>query len=152
KDVAAQLADAFELSMYKLTLLGNHLPSTAEGLTPQQLKLLTILAFADSPLAMATAAARVGVTPGTLTEGVKRLVKIGYVERRRSTDDDRVVELSLSEQGVEIIADIRAHRVAFFRDVCKQLNATECHNLISSHQLIAETYTRIVQAKIGGAQ
>jgi DNA-binding MarR family transcriptional regulator len=151
KDFAEQLATAFEISMYRLTLLGSHLPKTADGLTPQQLKLLSILSFAGGPLTMATAATRVGVAPGTLTDGVKRLVTSGLVLRQRAESDDRVVELSLSPSGARVMDDIRRHRVEFFREACSDLDAGTCRALIESHQTIADTYSRIIQNKMGGA-
>lgn len=40
-----------------------------------------------------------GVTVGTLTTAINRLVKKGYVERIRSDDDRRVVKLSLTKKG-----------------------------------------------------
>ena len=151
KDFAEQLAAVFEVSMYKLTLLGSHLPKTADGLTPQQLRLLSILSFAGGPLTMATAAARVGVAPGTLTEGVKRLVKGGLIDRRRAESDDRIVELSLTPAGQQVMDDIRRHRVEFFREVCAQLDPDARRALIESHQTIADTYSRIIDNKLGGA-
>lgn len=40
-----------------------------------------------------------GVTTGTLTVQVDRLVRKGYVERRRRPEDRRVVELTLTREG-----------------------------------------------------
>jgi DNA-binding MarR family transcriptional regulator len=99
---------------------------------------------------MAQAAGRVGVTPGTLTEGVKRLTKSGFVTRQRATGDDRVVELSLSAKGTRLFADIRQSREEFFRALCRDLDEGACRDLIESHRLIARTYARIVQQKQGG--
>lgn len=40
-----------------------------------------------------------GVTTGTLTVQVERLVRKGYVKRQRRAEDRRVVELSLTREG-----------------------------------------------------
>lgn len=40
-----------------------------------------------------------GITVGTLTVSVDRLVKKGFVERRRDEDDRRVVRISLTRDG-----------------------------------------------------
>lgn len=40
-----------------------------------------------------------GITVGTLTTAINRLVKKNYVERIRSEDDRRVVKLSLTKKG-----------------------------------------------------
>lgn len=41
------------------------------------------------------------VTSGTLTTAVDNLIKKGYVERRRSVEDRRVVKIKLTEKGME---------------------------------------------------
>ena len=48
---------------------------------------------------MSAVAKSLSVTVGTLTIAMNHLVKKGYVERRRSEEDRRVVLVSLSEKG-----------------------------------------------------
>ena len=50
---------------------------------------------------MTTVAKLLSVTTGTLTISMNSLVKKGYVIRCRSTQDRRVVHISLSEKGVK---------------------------------------------------
>ena len=49
--------------------------------------------------AMGETAGRLGITTGTLTVAVDRLVRKGYVERHRDTKDRRVVRVYLSRKG-----------------------------------------------------
>ena len=49
---------------------------------------------------MSTVAKAMAVTVGTLTTAVNNLVKKGYVSRVRSSEDKRVVLLSLTGKGV----------------------------------------------------
>ena len=49
--------------------------------------------------AMSETATRLGITTGTLTVAVDRLVKKGYVERNRDTKDRRVVRIHLTRHG-----------------------------------------------------
>lgn len=49
--------------------------------------------------AMSETANRLGITTGTLTVSVDRLVKKGYIERHRDTKDRRVVRISLTRKG-----------------------------------------------------
>ncbi len=51
------------------------------------------------PKNMSTVAKAMNVTVGTLTTAVNNLVKKGYVSRVRSSEDKRVVLLSLTEKG-----------------------------------------------------
>ena len=52
----------------------------------------------DSP-AMSETATRLGITTGTLTVAIDRLVRKGYVERNRDTKDRRVVRICLTRKG-----------------------------------------------------
>ena len=49
--------------------------------------------------AMSETAARLGITTGTLTVAIDRLVRKGYVERYRDSKDRRVVRVRLTRQG-----------------------------------------------------
>lgn len=49
--------------------------------------------------AMSETASRLGITTGTLTVAVDRLVKKGYVDRNRDTKDRRVVRVHLTRRG-----------------------------------------------------
>ena len=142
--LAEQLAQAFEMTMHQLTLLGHHLPKVAEAMTPQQLRLLNVLAYAELPVSMSVLAARIGVTPGTLTEVAKRLVAAGQVSRRRAKHDDRVVTLALTADGVTTVNAIRARRVDLFRELCAHLDVDTCARLVQSHEFIAQTYASVL--------
>lgn len=48
---------------------------------------------------MSETAATLGVTTGTLTVAVDRLVRKGYIERRRDPGDRRVVRIQLTKKG-----------------------------------------------------
>ena len=48
---------------------------------------------------MTQTAATLGITTGTLTVAIDRLVKKGYVERKRDDKDKRVVRISLTRNG-----------------------------------------------------
>jgi len=49
--------------------------------------------------AMSETAIRLGITTGTLTVAIDRLVRKGYVERNRDTKDRRVVRIHLTRRG-----------------------------------------------------
>ncbi len=48
---------------------------------------------------MSETAATLGITTGTLTVAIDRLVRKGYVARRRDSEDRRVVRISLTKKG-----------------------------------------------------
>ena len=54
------------------------------------------------PPTMGTIAAKLQITPGTLTSSVNKLIDKGYVNRHRSETDRRIVTLSLTEKGESV--------------------------------------------------
>ena len=48
---------------------------------------------------MTEVAEQIGITVGTLTTSINRLVKKGYVLRKRSEEDRRFVQIELSHKG-----------------------------------------------------
>ena len=54
------------------------------------------------PPTMGTIAAKLQITPGTLTSSVNKLIDKGYVNRHRSEVDRRIVTLSLTEKGESV--------------------------------------------------
>lgn len=59
----------------------------------------------------------VHLTPSAMTSAIDKLVKKGYVERRRGINDRRVVELALTHRGRTVF---RAHQ-AFHRSMAHSL-------------------------------
>ncbi len=59
----------------------------------------TIEAIGLGSLSMTDVADKLGITVGTLTTAINRLVTKGYVERNRSEEDRRVVEIGLTRKG-----------------------------------------------------
>jgi DNA-binding MarR family transcriptional regulator len=53
----------------------------------------------DKERSMSTTAKDLRITSGTLTTAIDNLIKKGYVERRRSNEDRRVVMIKLTEKG-----------------------------------------------------
>ena len=79
---------------------------------------------------MSDTAKAVKVTSGTLTTAIDNLIKKGYVERRRSSEDRRVVKIRLTERGK---AAYKSHE-DFHKDLVisalQQLNSHEEEVLI----------------------
>lgn len=147
--LGADLAATFEQMMMQLTLLGHTLPKSDGVLTPQQLKILFLLDFLPAPTRMSRLSARLNVTPGTLTRVAAGLCRKGYIERKRSAEDERVVNLSLTTRGRGTVRRIRQYRQRFFAEICSTLSEPDCWRLIESHRYILETFRRILQERKG---
>jgi len=73
------------------------------GLThPQYLVMLAL--WENEPLSVRRLAELLALEPATISPLVKRLEALGYVIRRRSTADERVMEIRLTDSGRELRA------------------------------------------------
>lgn len=69
------------------------------GITTLQLKMIIALSSADEPMSIGNLGKTIGVTGGNISNICKKLEKQGFVSRVRSDEDERVVNVELTEQG-----------------------------------------------------
>lgn len=83
---------------HKIDLL---LQDTAQdlGVTTLQLKMLITLSANDGPVSIGNLGKTIGVTGGNISNICKKLEKQGFVDRTRSEEDERVVNVQLTEKG-----------------------------------------------------
>lgn len=84
---------------HKIDLL---LQDTANSLdlTPLQLKIIIALYSADEDVSIGNLGRAIGVTGGNISNICKKLEKKGFVDRVRSEEDERVVNVRLTETGI----------------------------------------------------
>ena len=82
-----------------------------------------------------------------MTKTAAGLLRMGYLEKRRSPDDERVVRISLSTEGHRIVSEIKKYRQVFFGDLLENLARSSQRKLIDSHRYILETYRHILEGK-----
>lgn len=84
---------------HKIDLL---LQDTANSLdlTPLQLKIIIALYSADKDVSIGNLGKAIGVTGGNISNICKKLEKKGFVDRIRSEEDERVVNVKLTETGI----------------------------------------------------
>lgn len=90
---------------YKIDLL---LQETANSLdlTPLQLKIIIALYSSDRDVSIGNLGKTIGVTGGNISNICKKLEKKGFVDRIRSEEDERVVNVRLTEQGIAASKDL----------------------------------------------
>jgi DNA-binding MarR family transcriptional regulator len=77
------------------------------GLTyPQYLAMLVL--WEEQPRSVRELGEELGLDSGTLSPLLKRLESLGLVERRRSTEDERRVEVFLTDSGTALSARANA--------------------------------------------
>jgi DNA-binding MarR family transcriptional regulator len=76
------------------------------GLTPQQAYTLGVIA-ARPGITMKALSEELGIATSTLTRNIEKLEREGSVLRRRTSDDARAVEVSLTKEGRERLAQVQ---------------------------------------------
>jgi DNA-binding MarR family transcriptional regulator len=106
------------------------------GLThPQYLVMLAL--WQHSPLSVKELSAMLQLDPGTLSPLLKRLEAIGYVSRRRDPSDERVLAVTLTEDGTAL----REKALTIPSEVVKSLGVD-----IEELQRLHESLTRVIAA------
>ena len=121
-----RLAD--ELLMLWRVLRGLSHPVRRAEITPEQYGLLRLL-NREGSLGMSELAATLGITTSSATSACKRLEKAGLLTRERQTDDERMVRVMLTEQGLAQIDAWRQRKREALTHLLSVLNPQEQHEL-----------------------
>lgn len=68
----------------------------------------------------------------TATDLIDRMEKSGYLNRKRDPQDRRVIRLSITEKGKQVIAEVIAARRRYVASILKQLTEEETEQLAES--------------------
>lgn len=91
--------------------------ATEMDLTVLQLKMIIALgAGTAKDMAMGELGKSVGITGGNISNTCKRIEKLGYVKRKRSAKDERIVNVSLTKAGQEVCDKV----IHYLRDTGKE--------------------------------
>lgn len=105
-------------------------PRRVGGLTTSQLGLL--LSLSEHPgCRVQDTAERLDLTAPTISIGVRRLEKMGLVQRDEDPDDQRAVCLYLSPQGRKIASKARSLRAGKLETILGVLTADEQESLLA---------------------
>lgn len=75
--------------------------ATEMDITTLQLKMLITLYSSGKPVSIGNLGKAIGVTGGNISNICKKLEKQGFVDRVRSEEDERVVNVELTDKGRE---------------------------------------------------
>ena len=112
------------------------------GIHRGQPPLLFALSRQDG-LSNADLAQKLNVTPPTISNMVKRMRQSGYVEKRRDSDDERIMRVYLTEQGREAMATLR--------QIIDQVNETMIQGLSAEEKALLIPILKKITANIENA-
>jgi DNA-binding MarR family transcriptional regulator len=82
------------------------------------------------PCTMSTLAKSMGLTMGSVTQLIDRLIERKYVKRIRSTEDRRVVYAELTAKGKKVIQATRQQVEDFANDMLSKFTTEEQENIL----------------------
>lgn len=98
----------------------------------------------DNHNTMSDVAGRLGITLGTLTTSVNRLIKKGYVYKEKSQEDKRIYHLRLTEKGVGAFHAHATFHQEMIQVILEHTTSEEqelfSHILQNVHQFFLEKY------------
>jgi len=109
-----------------IALSTRSLGALAHDLSAAQYRALVVLA-SRGPQRMIDLAHLLGVEPSSLGRMCERLVRKGFVRRRRSRSDRRIVVASLSAEGRRVLDEATAARRAVIREALAVLSVEQQH-------------------------
>jgi DNA-binding MarR family transcriptional regulator len=106
----------------------------------------------EEPRNMSTIAKALSVTVGTLTISVNNLVKKGYVNRRRSDQDRRVVLISLSDKGRAAYAHHQEFHDKMVQAILADLNGDQRAALVRALNNLLEFFQSYGRENYSGSE
>ena len=126
----------FEAAMRRLRLRSVRIMGRAISrfdLTVSQYTLLFSL-FHPERCKMSELARELGITMGAATSIVDRLIKAGLVKRERSTEDRRLVLVSLSKKGRRMVEEVHKVTLGLMTRLLSRLSAKEREAFLSAYE------------------
>jgi DNA-binding MarR family transcriptional regulator len=84
------------------------------------------------------------LSPPTISVGIRRLIKGGWLERRHDPEDRRARPVYLTRKGKAFIKDLRAHQIKMFRIFLSGLSTEEQDQLV---RLLEQAISSLEQSK-----
>ncbi|WP_239456884.1 MULTISPECIES: MarR family winged helix-turn-helix transcriptional regulator [unclassified Exiguobacterium] len=113
-------------------------PQWKENLSHQSVRILQMIQM-TAPITVKQVAEKFALSPNTASEHIKKLEQLGYIEKNRASDDQRVVHVSLTNEGLRAVrshTELDVDRVAH---VLRQLSADEQQSIQQAFRLFRET-------------
>lgn len=133
------------------THMARHLLDT--GLYAGQEQIINLIA-ANQSMTSGEIANALGVRPPTITKSIMRLQEQGFVERTTGLEDGRIVRVSLTDAGQQILKKVNKAARRAERQTLKNLSGKQQKQLRKSLDILMQNLrkrdnkARIMQAKV----
>jgi DNA-binding MarR family transcriptional regulator len=138
-DPQAQVGRAFKAALTSVRRLRGRETQQLGRLSHAQYSLLFGLAE-QAELSSSRLAAQAELAPGTVTEMLDHLVADGLVKRTRSARDKRVVMISLTDQGGELVRARREKMEALWKEALAGFSEDELRTAVAVLERLGELF------------
>jgi DNA-binding MarR family transcriptional regulator len=146
EDRARRLVDHLQTVLEEAEAVDKKASAAREKLTWQEIRVLRA-AGRQECCTMSGLADAICLSLSSATGLIDRLVGKKLIKRDRSSEDRRVVQVELTEQGRALNEEAMEGPVQFSRDLLKGLNAEEQEDLLGLFRKISERITADKRAK-----
>jgi len=98
------------------------------SVTVSQIEAL-VITYNDGPITQKKLAEQMQLTPGSITQLVEQLERLGFVKRTSSTADRRVTHVTITETGAAEVVRIKAQKEELFKNVYKDMTLEEVRTM-----------------------
>jgi DNA-binding MarR family transcriptional regulator len=117
------------------------------GFTLEQIKLLIILNY-SGPVRLSFLTHEVGVTQGSMTVMVQRLIKKKVLSKSVDPTDKRAVLVHLTSHGETYCQKIYDHFTTLFNEICQDLSQKQRQDFVKSYETLVRIYKDFVVNKL----
>jgi len=133
ENIYVELQEIFQLFMRKLGDEWNK--QMPKGIAKSHAFILVKL-HENGPMKVSDLATELCITPGGMTGLSDKLLTLGYIKRKRSETDRRIVELEITEEGIEILQTIKKLNRELTEKLFDGFSETDAEHLVKLIKLI----------------
>jgi DNA-binding MarR family transcriptional regulator len=109
--------------------------------------LLRVVQRASEPPTIGTVAEVLAIDPSTASRVVDRVVEDGLLERRACDRDRRRARLRVTEDGLELLAELTRRRRELLREITQDWEGDELDRLVGLLERLQDGFDRLERAR-----
>lgn len=136
EEAANELAKLIPQIMNAMSVAFDKVPPPDITLSPSHMRILYLLEQLNSPVKMSELSSRLGITQGTLSTTIKKLLAKKYASRERSTRDERVVFVTVTAAGKKLLKKNDENLKKIFTIVAQNMSQAGLSKFLEAHRTI----------------
>lgn len=117
----------------------------------QLLIVLTLAGEKDKRISIGDLGELVGITAGNISNITRKIEEKGYIKRVRSSEDERVVDVQLTEEGQELCKQVDEYLVNVNKKLDKEITVEELEKFGETLNRFSSTLTLSIYLARGSA-